>query len=84
MPGAVQASNPNLSEIQALVFELRNVSGQVMFAVWMGFQEVADRLETLPGIVPVPNEMWAREKARLAEKGPHHGIPASYLTMGRA
>ncbi len=85
VPGAALASeDPQLADIQALVSDLRNCDRSTIMAVYVAFQEVADRLETLPGIVPVPNEMWAREKARLAVGGPHHGIPASYLTMGRA
>ena len=80
MPGAALASeDPRLEDIQALVSDLRNCDRSLMMAVWVAFQEVADRLETLPGVVPVPNEMWRKWKLTLIgdRVGP-------YLTTGRA
>ena len=53
--------------------------------VFVAFQETADRLETLPGIVPVSNEMWERWKARLNEERANSEWPIGpYLTTGRA
>ena len=76
---ALATSGPRLDDIQALVSDLRNCDRNIMAAVFVAFQEVADRLETLPGVVPVPNEMWCRSKLTIldARIGP-------YLTTGRA
>ncbi len=69
VPGAALASeDPQLADIQALVSELRNTDGATIMAVWVAFHEVADRLEALPGIVPVPNEMWRAWRAEHHEK----------------
>ena len=81
VPRAVQADHPNLSELQALVSDLRNVDTRMPYCVWVAFQETADRLEALPGIEPVPNEMWLRRKAPYGK----YGFPEGpYLTMRRA
>ena len=76
---ALAQAGPRIEDIQALVSDLRNCDRNIMAAVFVAFQEVADRLETLPGVVPVPNEMWCRSKLTIldARIGP-------YLTTGRA
>ncbi len=87
VPGAALASeDPQIEDIQALVSELRNTDGATMMAVWVAFHEVADRLETLPGIVPVASPEWWP-----AWRAEHHDKPTSlkwpigpYLTAGRA
>ena len=86
VPGAALASeDPQLAGIQALISELRNCDRGIMMAVWVAFQEVADRLETLPGIVPVPNEMWRAWRAEHHEKPTNLEWPIGpYLTTGRA
>ena len=79
VPRAVQAENPKLATIQALVADLRSVGGDTMMAVWVAFQEVADTLEALPGVAPVPSEKWRTWKSR------HHEQPIGpYLPAGRA
>ncbi len=72
------ADYPQLGYIQALVSDLRKVTEIAPMCVFVAFQETADRLEALPGIVPVPNEMWFSYKARVSKErvGP-------YLTAGR-
>lgn len=82
---APAAPDPRLEDIQALVSDLRNCDRNLMMAVYVAFQEVADRLETLPGIVPVANEWWRNWRAE------HHERPTTlkwpigpYLTTGRA
>ncbi len=83
--GAVQAADPKLSDIQALVSELRNSDGSIIMAVWVAFHEVADRLEALPGIVPVPNEMWHTWRAEHHDKPTNLKWPIGpYLTAGKA
>ncbi len=62
VPGAVQADSPKIADIQSLVSELRNCDDDTAMSVWVALQLVADRLEALPGIVPVPDEMWQRFK----------------------
>ncbi len=62
VPGAVQAGSPKIAGIQSLVSELRNCGDDTMMAVWVALQLVADRLEALPGVMPVPDEMWQRFK----------------------
>ena len=86
VPGAVQAEYPQLEYIQALVSDLRNVGGSTPMCVCVAFQETADRLETLPGIVPVANPEWWR-----TFRAEHHDKPTNlkwpigpYLTTGRA
>ena len=78
------ADNPQLENIQALVSDLRNCDRSLMMAVWVAFQEVADRLETLPGIVPVPNEWWRTWRAEHHDKPTNLEWPIGpYLTAGR-
>ena len=67
VPGAVRADSPEIADIQSLVSELRNCGGDTMMAVWVALQLVADRLEALPGIVPVPDEMWQRWESKHPE-----------------
>ena len=61
-------ADPRLEDIQALLSDLRNCDPGIMVAVYVAFQEVADRLETLPGVVPVLNEQWREWKPRLIEE----------------
>ncbi len=66
---SVKAAQPDpLCEgVQALVNEIRqDLSGRGLTAGddWR-LQEVADRLEALPGIRPVANEQWQRWKPRM-------------------
>ncbi len=86
VPGAALASeDPQLADIQALVSDLRNCDRSLMMAVFVAFQEVADRLETLPGIVPVPNEWWRTWRAEHHDKPTNLEWPIGpYLTAGRA
>ena len=78
------ADHPQLEDIQALVFDLRNVSGSHPMCVFVAFQETADRLETLPGVVPVPNENWRIWKHRLNETNKKARYPIGpYLPVGR-
>ena len=76
---ALAMPGPRIEDIQALVADLRDCDRNIMTAVFVAFQEVADRLETLPGVVPVPSEMWCRWK--LTMLGDRIG---PYLTTGRA
>ncbi len=79
------ADNPQLAGIQALVSDLRNVHPNIPMCVFVAFQETADRLKTLPGIVPVSNKMWERWKATLKEERANSEWPIGpYLTAGRA
>ncbi len=85
VPAAVRGDNPTLDVIQALVSDLRNCDRGIMMAVWVAFQEVADRLETLPGIVPVANEWWHTWRAEHHDKPTNLKWPIGpYLTAGRA
>ncbi len=78
------AADPRLEDIQALVSDLRNCDRSLMMAVWVAFQEVADRLEALPGVVPVPNQMWRAWRAEHHEKPTNLEYPIGpYLTTGR-
>ncbi len=85
VPGAAVASeDPQLAGIQALISELRNTDGNTMMAVWVAFQEVADRLETLPGVAPVTNEWWRAWRAEHHDKPTNLKWPIGpYLTAGR-
>ena len=48
--------------VQALVKEIRQgLSGQVVMCTFWALQEVADRLEALPGVQAVANEHWTAE-----------------------
>ncbi len=85
VPGAALASeDPQLSDIQALVSELRNTDGATIMAVWVAFHEVADRLEALPGIEPVPSEEWRTWRSQHHDKPTNLKWPIGpYLTTGR-
>ena len=83
VPAGVQAENPKLADIQALVADLRHVGGNLPMCVFVAFQETADRLEALPGIVPVPNEKWHAFKRRLNKTRKAQRI-GPYLPAGRA
>ena len=79
------ADNPQLAGIQALVSDLRNVHPNIPMCVFVAFQETADRLETLPGIVPVANEWWHTWRAEHHDKPTNLKWPIGpYLTTGRA
>lgn len=77
------AENPQLAGIQALVSNLRNVDRSTPMCVYVAFQETADRLETLPGIVPVKNEHWHTWKSRIGETRTGLGSPRRHLTPVR-
>ena len=66
MPAAMAhatAADPLREGVQALVREIReNLSGDVITAAYGSLQEVADRLESLPGIVPIPCEWWDADR----------------------
>ena len=80
MPAGVQAVE-HADYLQALVSDLRNVEPRMPYCVWIAFQEMADRLEALPGIEPVPNELWRRRKPPYGK----YGLPErGYLTKGTA
>ncbi len=76
-------ADPRLEEIQALITELRNVGGQTPVGVYVALQEDADRLETLPGVVPVPNANWQTWKSRIGEIRSGLGLPRRLLTPAR-
>ena len=58
--------DPLCEGVQALVNEIRrDLSGSITLESFLRLQEVADRLETLPGIQPVANEQWQRWKPRM-------------------
>ena len=79
------AADPRLEGIQALVSDLRNVDRGTIMAVYVAVQEVADRLETLPGIAPVANEWWRTWRAEHHDKPTNLEWPIGpYLTAGRA
>ena len=88
VPLAIKAANvkaalampgPRIEDIQALVSDLRDCDRNIMAAVFVAFQEVADRLETLPGVVSVPDEKWCEWKLTMLGDG-----IGPYLTTGRA
>ena len=65
VPTAVAAHpDPLLAGVQALVNEIRQeMPGNAMAGVHWALHEAADRLEALPGIIPVPNESWDNKPA---------------------
>ena len=77
---------PLCEGVQALVNEIRQgLEGSVTTASFSALQEVADRLEALPGIQSIPNEIWERywrpSRARLPY---NHGAWALRPPLGRA
>ena len=53
--------DPLREGVQALVNEIRqDLDGKIMTSSFWALMEVADRLEALPGIQPIPNEDWER------------------------
>ena len=53
--------------VQALVNEIRRgLNGNITTASFSALQEVADRLEALPDIQPIPNEIWERWRSYAA------------------
>ena len=62
--------DPLCEGVQALVNEIRqDLGGNITISSFSTLQEVADRLEALPGIQPIPNEIreryWRPSRARL-------------------
>ena len=52
--------------VQALVNEIRqDLSGSITAGDVWRLQEVADRLEALPGVRPVANWQWRRDKPKM-------------------
>ena len=57
--------DPLREGVQALVNEIRrDLGGHITMGEFWRLQQVADRLEGLPGIQPVANELWRRWKPR--------------------
>lgn len=77
-------ADPRLDEIQALITEIRNVGGQTPVGVYVALQEVADRLEALPGISPVHSEEWDGWKLRLTEQRANSEWPIGPYLPARA
>ncbi len=70
VPTAVAAQPDPLREgIQALVDEIRHhlPPETIMGTIW-ALQQAADRLEALPGIQALANELWASENRDLARR----------------
>ncbi len=81
---ALAAPDPRIEDIQALVSDLRNCDRSTMMAVYVAFQEVADRLEALPGVAPIANEWWCTWRAEHHDKPTNLKWPIGpYLTAGR-
>ena len=58
--------DPLCEGVQALVNEIRQEpTGSIPLDSFLRLQEAADRLEGLPGIQPVVNELWRRWKPRM-------------------
>ncbi len=75
---SVKAAQPDpLCEgVQALVNEIRQgLKGSVTVASFSALQEAADRLEALPGIQPIPNEIWDRYWRPSMVRWPDNGGP---------
>ena len=71
---AAQAAQPAELRVgvQALVREIRQgLSGQIVMCTFWALQEVADRLEALPGVQAVANEHWTTEDYARANR---HGM----------
>ena len=67
-PAPAAQPDPLCEGVQALVNEIRQeLSGRITMASFWALQEVADRLEALPGIRPVANEGWQRWKPRMPD-----------------
>ena len=61
VPAKAARPDPLRDGVQALVNEIRQgLNGNITTASFSALQEVADRLEALPGIQPTPNEHWER------------------------
>ncbi len=59
VPAKAAQPDPLREGVQALVNEIRQeLPGNAMAGVHWALHEAADRLEALPGIIPVPNESW--------------------------
>ena len=64
---ALANADPLLEGVQALVNEIRrDLSPDITASTFWALQEAADRLEALPGIQPIPNELWERWKPDIA------------------
>ncbi len=68
MPAIAAQPDPLREGVQALVNEIRlNPSRDIIMAQWCSLQEVADRLEALPGIEPVCSGWWEDIGQRLED-----------------
>ncbi len=89
-PAKAARPDPLREGVQALVNEIRqDLSGSITTGTFWTLQETADRLEALPGIQPVANEIWERywkpQLARQAGKeSPVKEWPVLRRTAGRA
>ncbi len=64
VPAKAAQPDPLREGVQALVNEIRQeLPGNAMAGVHWALHEAADRLEALPGIIPVPNESWDNKPA---------------------
>ena len=65
---ALAAQDPLREGVQALVNEIRlNLSRDIIMAQWCSLQEVADRLEALPGVERVDTYLWGDVGQRLED-----------------
>ena len=86
-PLAVKAAlaaqpDPLLAGVQALVNEIRrDLSPEVITVAHWALQQVADRLEALPGVQALPNEYWEIWRQDFGRRfGPTHVLrPAGGL-----
>ena len=66
--------DPLCEGVQALVNEIRQgLGGNLTTASFSALQEVADRLEALPDIQPIPNEHWERWRPYAARFSGNNG-----------
>ncbi len=65
MPALAAQPDPLREGVQALVNEIRqSLSREIVMSQWAAFHETADRLEALPGIEPVCNDLWEEVRYR--------------------
>ncbi len=83
VPTAVAAQpDPLLAGVQALVNDIRQgLDPSTIMAVLWALQEAADRLEALPGIQAVANELWTPENRDLTRR---HGMVRVLRLAGEA
>ena len=69
LPAKAVRPDPLLAGVQALVNEIRRgLSEEVTAGEFWSLQEVAGRLEALPGIQPLRNESWDWRRQRNPEE----------------